>query len=1169
LVPLSSVEIANLNGVYMQQGMLAQQTAGMIGSLGAPPGMGPSFGEHVMGRAVNTGTAIGGPVAAGMLGLAGMDPVSLALKGGSMGFRAGGFGGAAMGAGAGLAVGAGAGMVASYAVDQMVRGIQQQQQLTSALQTSFQFQNPYGTTGFTGTQSRMIGSQLSSMQGFAGAGGGGQMVGFEELSRLASNMGRMGMAGGVRDVKEFTTRFKEMLTSVKVIAHDMQTSLEEAQKLMSDMRGAGVFGPGRAASFAQQIRATAVAAGVSTAEVTGMMGVGSQISRMTGGLGRQGARAGIEALANVGSATQVGAINEEAIYNVTGLTGAEGRRAFATRMMEQSNKFLRGTQGRYFLASVAGANGKLNEDSVQEYMSGGVGVEDTRRMAHENLSKVGRADFIRNEGRLRASVMERFGGLETVMSMQQWMASRGVSMDDPRARLYLQRARGMGRDEADSMIQMAQNLPQILEQRKEAAHEDEISKRIAEARSHVGIEGLKRKIEEARNSVQKKLAEPARALFQSGSDMLNDFIGKLTGEFTVVQYRHLDELTRAAKGLGAGGAIARQQLTGGVGRSAGMQALAKGEIGGILGEGPSALDNFMRDDAERFRAAGFGVHATRDETLTQQLRVISQIGVGAKAGMGEGAQAKLGMALGKALTDQIQAGAALRGTGEGFSTITNFEKTLREAAAGGSKEARAALSRWGSMSQKDKAAMVTSAYRGAGMDVSGLMTSPERNELLGMRAGPTGALHERVGEALTPGSRGVGGFFAELFGHGSTGGQQARAVGAIMDTEEFMNLGKKMLGGNELLRAGARKDVTTEMATLQNSITKGNASSADRARYQALGGLLATQNIDDAMARSGAKRPEDLPPEEIDKLVKKFGALGVTSREELFKMARTTAGFMALKSDEQYKQWSANVVESSHHRMESLKATGAITEKGQLSGDVSKLLKSMKGTAGEKFLANFLSSAIAGSKSGDNRAMGENYLKSEQNQTQAIADMSVSDMHTLEQKLSSVSPEAARMLRAERSGRQRLEMGRARGGQAGGLKMVAGMLGENVSNEELRMAMRGGGKGINALADSLVEGSGVSSGDSRKELGAALQSYLKGEKGGAGKLQGIIEGNSEIADAKKKRSLAEAEDQNPLQATANKSLASIDKKLDDLVKIRVATGDTAELTRANKEADTG
>lgn len=1164
-MPISSVEIANLNGVFQQQGMAAQQNAGMIGALGAPSGQGPSFGEHVMGRGVNIGTAIGGPMAAAGLGLAGLDPMSLAMKGAGMGFRAGGIGGAVgMGVG-GLAMGAGVGMAASYAVNQMVEGIQQQQQLTRQLQSAYTFQNQTGGTGFNGDQSRQIGSKLSSMQGFAPHGG--PMVGFEELSRLASNMGQMNLAGPLRDVKDFAAKFKEGFKAWGEIAHTMQTSIEEAQKLQSDMRMAGVFGPRGAVAFANQIRATAVAANVSTAEVTGMMGVGSQIARMTGGLGKTGARAGIEALANVGAATQVGAINEESIYNVTGLTGAEGRRAFASRMMEQSSKFLRGTQGRYFLASVAGSGGHLDEDSVQEYVAGGVGVEDTRRMANKNLNKVGRADFIRNEGRLRASVMERFGGLETVISMSQWMASRGVSMDDPRARLYLQRARGMGRDEADSMIQMAQNLPQIMEQRKSAAKEDEISRQIAEARSHIGVEGLKRKIEDARNSVQKKLAEPARALFQAGSDMINDFVGQLTGEFTAVQYRHLDELTRAAKGLGAGGNIARQQLTGDIGKSAGMRSLARGAIGELRGDAPGALDNFMRDDAERFRDAGFGVHATSDQGLASQLRGIQQIGAGAKAGMGDNdATAKAGSAFGKALAGQIQVSAALRGTGEGFATISNFERTLKEAAAGGSAQAKRTLAGWGKMDQKAKSEFVTAAYRGAGMDVSGLLSAPERNELMGLRAGPSGALHERVGGDLLPGSQGIMGRIAEFFGRGSTTGQTSRAIGDVMDTEEFMNLGKKMLGTNDLLRAGTRKDVTSEMAGLQNSISKDTASTQERARYQALGGLLATQSIDDAMAKAGVKRPEDLPPGEMDKLVKKFGALGVSSREDLIKMARTTAGFMALKTDEQYRQWSSNVTESSEKRMDTLRAGGMMDSHGRLTDAGKKMLGGMGG-AGGKFMQAFLGSAQAGIHAGDDRAMGERFLKAEQAQTQAIADMSISDMSALEQKLSSVSPEAARMIRAERSGRQRLEMGRARGGQAGGLKMVAGMFGESVSNEDLRGAMRGGGKGIGALAESLVEGSGAT-GDSKKELSAALQSYLKGEKGGAGKLQGLIEGNQEIAASKQKKSLAEATDANPLQAAANKSLESIDKKLDDLKTIKTSTSDTAELTRSKKEAST-
>lgn len=1145
---------------------MLQQNAQMLSSLGSAPGSGPSFGEHVMGRATNVGTAVGGPLAAAGAGMMGLDPFSLALKGGRMGFAGGGIAGAGLGAVGGLALGGGIAMAGGFVANQMAEGIQQQQKLNQMMSQSFTFRNQSGGTGFTSGQDRQIGSMLTSQQGWSGPGGSGSMVGFEELSRLASNMGSMGMAGGVRDVQQFGQRFKEMLTSVKTIAHEMQTSLEEAQKMMSDMRGAGVFGFKNAASFSGQIRAGAVAGNLATSEVTGMMGIGSQIARMTGGLGKQGARAGIEAITNIGAATQVGALSEEQIYNVTGQTGAEGRRAFATRMLEKSTEFLKTTQGRYFLASVSGANGHLNESSVQDYMSGGVGVEDTRRMANQNLSKIGRADFIRNEGRLRGAVAERFGGLETVMSMTQWLGSRGVSMDDPRARLYLQRVRGMGRDEADAMISMGQNLPEILQQRKQAAREDDVSRQISEARGHVGVEGLKRKFEEARSSVQTKLAEPARALFQAGTDMINDFVGKLTGEFTAVQYRHLDELTRAAKGLGAGGAIARQQIIGGIGKSAGMQGLASGSASSLLGAGVSQVENFYRDDAERFRDAGFGIHATSDQGLASQLKGIQSVGAGAKAGMdGKDSLARVGAKLGAKLVDELQAGAALRGTGEGFATISNFERTLKEAAAGGSTAAQAALKSWGKMSQKDKAEMVTSAYKGAGMDVSSMLTAPERRELQGLRAGPAGVFHEKVGSMMMPGEQGVLGQIAEFFGHGSTRGGTARAIGEAMDTEEYMNLGKRMLGKDESLRTAARKDVTGEMAQLQTSISKGGGSVADRARYQALGGLLASQKVDDIMSKAGVSRMEDLPAAEVDKLVKQFGSMGVSSREDLFKMVRAVGGNLSVKSDEQYKQWAQNVKESSQHRLETLQAGGLVGEGGGLTKTGQALLKGTSGAA-QRFLSGFLGSAMAGIHA-DDRKSGERFLNAEAAQTTALSSMSTEEMRGLEQKLATVSPEAARMVRSERAGRQRLEMGRSRGGQAGGLKMVAGMLGEDVSNEDLRAAMKGGDKGIASLAQSLIEGSGITSADKRKELSGALNSYLKGDKGGAGKLQGLIEGDGELADAKRKKSLADAEGQNPVGAKTNDLLGKVVAALGPEGLLNKINGSLIDLKPA-KEVDT-
>src|SRR5690606_5011736 len=105
--------------------------------------------------------------------------------------------------------------------------------------------------------------------------------------------------------------------------------------------------------------------------------------------GRAGAMGGMQAISQVGIAQRAGVMSEEDIYNVTGLTGAEGRQAMATRMMQTSANFLRGGLGRRFLASMAGKDGTLDEESVDAYMHGGaVGTGGTMNMAHKNLSKV-------------------------------------------------------------------------------------------------------------------------------------------------------------------------------------------------------------------------------------------------------------------------------------------------------------------------------------------------------------------------------------------------------------------------------------------------------------------------------------------------------------------------------------------------------------------------------------------------------------------------------------------------------------------------------------------------------------------------------------------------------------------------------------------------------------
>jgi hypothetical protein len=372
-----------------------------------------------------------------------------------------------------------------------------------------------------GGMMRQMSTQQNSM---------GEMVGFEELGRLAANMGRMGMDQGVRSAREFRDRFKQMVGTLKTIAEDMGTSLEEAQKMMVGMRSSGVFGNRNQGIMAGAIRQTAMGSGLAVSEVTGMMGVGSQISRMVGGRGYAGAVGGLRTIGQIGMAQQLGITSEEDIYNATGLTGAEGRRAMATQQMETSASFLKSSLGRRIVASMAGAKGQLNEESVARYMEGGVGTGETMQMAGQNLGRVGRADFIRNEGRLRGEIMGRFGGLMPAIAMSGWLSQRGIDPNSDMASIFAQRRLGMGSDEADQMMQLVKNLPMIMREQRLAGGEGDIQRAVGISREQSGLQGVKHKFEQAKSKMDAYIQQAGSDFMSYASDRLDRVINAVTGQ---------------------------------------------------------------------------------------------------------------------------------------------------------------------------------------------------------------------------------------------------------------------------------------------------------------------------------------------------------------------------------------------------------------------------------------------------------------------------------------------------------------------------------------------------------------------------------------------------------------------------------------------------------------
>ena len=155
---MSSAQIAALNGSFQQQSMMNMQHAAMLSQNAGSPYQGMS--QNMVGQGANFIGAAAGPMASGAMMLAGMDPMSMAFKGGVAGFRGAGMMGAAGGAMAAAALPMAGMMGAQYVGGQMMQGMQENQMVRGALASSFGHMNSMGGRGFTGQQSNNITSFL-------------------------------------------------------------------------------------------------------------------------------------------------------------------------------------------------------------------------------------------------------------------------------------------------------------------------------------------------------------------------------------------------------------------------------------------------------------------------------------------------------------------------------------------------------------------------------------------------------------------------------------------------------------------------------------------------------------------------------------------------------------------------------------------------------------------------------------------------------------------------------------------------------------------------------------------------------------------------------------------------------------------------------------------------
>jgi hypothetical protein len=698
--------------------------SGMGSMMGAYPGMmysgmGNAMGaQAMMGGMMSQGAAMGAPMLGGLGGMFGLDPLSLGMRAGGLAWRGGagilGAGVAGMGTMAGVGI-AGAG--AAWAGGQMLSGAQQQMQLSRGMAQNFNFMNAGGGKGFMPQQSQQIGRELREMTHDLGVGG--EMATFSELSRLATNMGRMGMGQNVRTVRDFKEKFKQMVDSVKTIATELGTSLEEAQKMMASMKQVGIFKPGQQVQASQMMRQTA-SGGLSMSEVSAMMGIGSQISRSVGGLGSSGALGGIKTIGQVWYGLQTGALLESDVYNATGLAGAEGRQAFSADMMSKSANFLRNRKGRIFLASVAGKGGTLDQDALAEWMSGGdMSTERTMGLARMNTSGTGRADFIRNEGRLRGEVLGAMGGMAMPIAYKQWLTGQGFDPTDmgDKAKLAFQRFSGLGRDTADAALKMISSMPEIMHQQRQDAGMTQWADKNKMRSQQIGVEGVQRKLEHMREGLQGKLEQRGAEIMKSGSDMIESWLSHVTGIYKREYTVEMDKAFRGfLGGTATGKAAFRKEFGSGSiapkGMFSGGDQFGKGATPEDFYGGGGLLGKFFESPSERYEKAGYKFDDGMSmDNIQKRMSEVDRITTRAIA-----APTKEALDLGKRHERMLR---NIEGnvTGLGEERLKSYKQILRDRALSGDSEADKVLHKletsWGGPGAQ--MAVLSGMQEGAGM----------------------------------------------------------------------------------------------------------------------------------------------------------------------------------------------------------------------------------------------------------------------------------------------------------------------------------------------------------------------------------------------------------------------------------------------------------------------
>jgi hypothetical protein len=343
-------------------------------------------------------------------------------------------------------------MAAQYAVGATVTGASQQSMIGASM-GGFNFANPMSRTGtgFSRNDAMVVGDQVRQLAYIPEL-----MTSVEELTKMIPKLRSSGLMQGVTSAREFASKFKEAIVTVREMSQLLGTTMESAADFFAHSRSVGMLGRGDTTRNAINAQVAMAATGMNMQQVQALQQSGANLATAAGGSRRAGTTAITNLATQIGFAQQSGALSQEVLQDMTGLVGSEAHGAAASRLLNAAVR-MSGTPAARLL--IAGAmkmdeNGTpyIDQNIMKMVGNGTLSFSELQNMGRKNVAgRKNATAFTAHQSSLAMQFASAGGGVGVTGLLQSAM---GSNADPNTIKLLLQQHAGMSEQEAEIQMKL-------------------------------------------------------------------------------------------------------------------------------------------------------------------------------------------------------------------------------------------------------------------------------------------------------------------------------------------------------------------------------------------------------------------------------------------------------------------------------------------------------------------------------------------------------------------------------------------------------------------------------------------------------------------------------------------------------------------------------------------